>query len=403
MKEFYGLLFLKFKNFFAFILRSNASCNLKVYTADDSFYLDLQFFAAEDEGKTEEPTETKKRKAREDGKVPKSAEIPSALVMLFTFWAISLLGHHILGGVKDLFGFCLNNMNEIEISQGNINAYVIKAIAALFYIIGPLIGVAFIVALLSNVVQVGFLFTLKPIKPDFTRISFTVKKLMEKVFFSKQSMMNFVKSSLKLILISGIAFIIIRGDFTKLLNMMNLGVAQGMNQVTTTAFKIINGICLALIVISIPDYIFQRRQHLESLKMTVPELKEERKQEEGDPHVKQRIMQKSRELAQRNLPAMVKSADVVITNPTHIAIALKYDTDQHMAPVVVAKGADHLAHVIRQIAADSRVQTIENKPMAWALYNDAEVGDSIPEALFEAVAMIFSKLDKFNHQPKVLV
>jgi flagellar biosynthesis protein FlhB len=130
--------------------------------------------------------------------------------------------------------------------------------------------------------------------------------------------------------------------------------------------------------------------------MSVPEMKEEHKMEEGDPFVKQRIMQKSRELAQRNLPAMVKKSDVVITNPTHVAVALQYDMQVHGQPIVTAKGADHLAYVIRQLATEADVPIMENKPLAWALYDDVRLGDPIPEKLFNAVVAVYQRLDKFR-------
>ena len=358
--------------------------------------IDLQFFAAaDDEGRTEDPTERKKRKAREEGKVPKSQEISTVLVLLFSFWAISLFGHFILSGIKDLFTDYYSGIFDIKITQGNFSGHTSRAIFSFFKIVAPVFGIALFVSVLANIVQVGFLFTLKPIKPDFKKLSFTPKRMFQRLFFSKESMMNLFKSLFKVTAIGLIAYMIIRGDIAKIMNLVNLGVLQSLNMTTSIIFKLVNAACLALVVLAIPDYIFQRRQHLESLKMSFTEIKQEHKEDEGDPHVKQRIMQMSRDLAQRNMPANVQGADVVITNPTHLAVALKFDLMQHNAPVIVAKGADKVAFRIREIATDAGVPIMENKPLARALY-PLELGDSIPEELFEVVVGIYSKLQHFQ-------
>ena len=262
----------------------------------------------------------------------------------------------------------------------------------------PVLIVAIIIGVASNVMQVGFLFTWKPIKPDISKIAFTPQKIFQRVLFSKQAMANLVKSVLKISIIGLVAWMIIEGELPKMINLMDVGVAAALDSVTNVVFVLVNAVCIALLALSIPDYIFQRKQHLESLKMSVPELKEEHKMEEGDPRVKQRIMQKSRELAQRNLPAMVKKADVIITNPTHLAIALQYDINIHSQPVVVAKGADHLAFVIRQIATEAEVPIMENKPLAQALYRDVDLGEPIPESLFNAVVAVYQRLEKFRRR-----
>lgn len=376
------------------------SCS-DLYQPGDRFVLDFQFFAADDEGRTEEPTETKKRKAREEGKVPKSQDLSAALVMLFTFWGISLFGHFSLEALKDAFTFFYTGINGMEISLGNINQLILKCIIFFFRMVWPFFLIAMLVAVFSNLVQVGFLFTWKPLKPELKKISFTPKKLFEKIFISKQSMMNLFKSLVKIVGVGFIAYLIIQSDLITMLNLINVGVIQGLNEITSTIFKLINASCIVLIILAVPDYIFQYRQHKESLKMATHEIKEEHKEQEGDPLIKQKIMEKSRELIQRNLPENVRKADVVVTNPTHLAIALQFDMMQHEAPVVTAKGADHMAFQIRQLAVDAGVQLIENKPLAWALYETVEIGDPITTELYEAVVMIYQKLDRFQQPAAV--
>lgn len=373
----------------------------RIYAPGDTFVLDFQFFAADDEGRTEEPTETKKRKAREEGKVPKSQDLSAAFVLLFSFWGISLFGHLILEAVRDTFTFFFSGINGIDVSLGNVNALIIKCVVLFFRMVWPIFLISVLVAVFSNLVQVGFLFTWKPLKPELKKISFTPKKLFEKIFFSKQSMMNLLKSLVKIGGVGLIAYLIIQSDLIRMLNLINVGVIQGLNEITSTIFKLVNAACVTLIILAVPDYVFQYRQHKESLKMATHEIKEEHKEQEGDPLIKQKIMEKSRELIQRNLPENVRKADVVITNPTHIAIALQFDMMQHDAPVVTAKGADHMAFQIRQLATDAGVSLVENKPLAWALYETVEIGDPISAELYEAVVMIYQKLDRFRQAAAV--
>jgi len=368
----------------------------QIFSPGEPFEIDLQFFAgAEDEGRTEDPTETKKRKSREEGKVPKSQDLSGIVVVVFTFWAIAIFSNHIMTGVTDLFKNYLGHINEITISVGNVNSFLTRVIFILLKIILPILAVAMIIAIGANVLQVGFLFTWKPLKPDFKKISFTPKKIFEKIFFSKQSMMNLFKSILKIVGVGIVSYLIISSGIPKFVNLMNIGVKAGLDEITSNVFTIINASGVVLGAAAIVDYVFQRKQHAESLKMSVSEKKQEHKQEEGDPQVKQRIMQRGRELAQRNLVQEVQQADVIVTNPTHIAIALKYDINMHAEPVIVAKGQDHLAHKIREVATEADVPIVENKPLAWAMY-EIEIGEAIPEDLFEAVVAIYNNLQKFK-------
>jgi len=362
----------------------------------DPFLLDIQFFAAEDEGRTLDPTESKKRKAREEGKVPKSTDMSAAVVLIVVFWTLAFFGKYMVEGFREAFTYCIDNMYTLDISSTSLRSIFLHFAYLFLRITAPILLVSLIIGVAANVMQVGFLFTWKPIKPQLNRISFTPQKIIQRVLFSKQAMANLLKSIVKISVIALIAWMIIRSELPYIINLIDAGVASSFDAITSVAFTLVNVTCIILLVFSIPDYMFQRRQHLESLKMSVPEMKEEHKMEEGDPLVKRRIMQKSRELAQRNLPAMVKKADVVITNPTHVAVALQYDLQMHQQPVVVAKGADHLAYVIRQIATEADVPIMENKPLAWALYDDVRLGDPIPEALFNAVVAVYQRLEKFR-------
>ena len=262
----------------------------------------------------------------------------AALVLLVVFWTLAFFGSHMVTGFREAFTYCIDNMYTLEISTNSLRTLFLHFVLLFFEILAPILIMAIIIGVAANVMQVGFLFTWKPVKPELSRISFTPQKIFQRVLFSKQAMVNLVKSVLKIVVIGIVAWLIIEGELPKMINLMDVGVAGAMDSITNVVFVMVNATCLALLALSVPDYIFQRRQHLESLKMSIPEIKEEHKMEEGDPLIKSRIMQKSRELAQRNLPAMVKKADVVITNPTHLSVALQFDMNIHDQPVVVAKG-----------------------------------------------------------------
>jgi flagellar biosynthetic protein FlhB len=249
------------------------------------FCLDLQFFAAEDDGRTEDPTESRKRKAREEGKVPKSQDMSSAIVLLVVFWTLAFFGTSMVEGFREAFTYCIDNMYTIDVSTNSLRSLFFQFVLLFIKIMAPIFIVAILIGIATNVMQVGFLFTWKPIKPDIARISFTKKKIFQRVLFSKQAFSNLLKSVMKILIIGLIAWLIIQGQLPKMINLIDTGVAASLASVTNIAFVLVNTVCIALLALSIPDYIFQRRQHLESLKMSIPEVKEEHKMEEGDPRV----------------------------------------------------------------------------------------------------------------------
>jgi flagellar biosynthetic protein FlhB len=353
------------------------------------FDVHLQWFAAEDEGRTEEPSEHKIRKAREEGKVAKSAEFSSSLVLLAGIATLGLLGSSMLGGFAEMLRFFLG----IAASPGAFNASLLIALLSWAAKIGlPILVVAFLVAVLGNIVQVGFLFTARPITPDFSRITPRFGRWFSRSFGSPEALFNLAKAVVKIALIAAISFVNIRAEIPRLTRLAMSPFFSGVSVIAQIAFRILLEAAVALLAFSAIDYWFQRRQHMESLKMSRQEVKEERKMYEGDPLTRSRLRERMREIMRRNMLKAVPKADVVITNPTHYAVALEYNRAIMQAPTVVAKGADMIAQRIKEVAADNNVPVMENKPLAQALYKEVEIGDAIPEKFYEVMSTILAEV-----------
>jgi flagellar biosynthetic protein FlhB len=263
----------------------------------------------------------------------------------------------------------------------------------------PIIIVGMFAAIFSNMVQVGFLFTTKPLTPKFSKILPHFGRYFQKTLFSMEGLFNFFKSIVKMLIIGLTAYIIIRSHISELANLQTASrLWMGVSLVATLAAQMLIIAALLLMALAIPDYMFQRWQYRESLKMSRKEVEEEHKQYEGDPFVKARLKRRMREILTQNMAVNAAKADVVITNPTHFAVALEYHIGEGEAPVVTAKGEDEMAFRIRRIAMDNGVPIVENKPLARALYADTEVGDEVPERYWQAVITVLEKVWSINEK-----
>jgi flagellar biosynthetic protein FlhB len=362
--------------------------------------MDYQWFAAEDEGRTEEATEHKKKKAREEGKVAKSPDVTSSIILLMAIITFAVVGGYLFTTMGEMVRYYLRLSTEIDVVTDRILdrafiSYFIKLVA-------PIAVVSFIAALGGNLMQVGFLFTTKPLKPDFKRIAPNFGKFIKRVLFSTEAIYNLSKSIGKIIIIAGIAILNIQANFYRLLQLMKVNFLQSFQLIAQVAFSMVLQTAIVLLVLSLFDYLFQRKQHLDSLKMTKQEIKEERKTYEGDPLVKSRLRQRMREILSQNMMQQIPNADVVITNPTHYAIALEYKIDSMQAPMVTAKGLDTVAQRIKQLAFENDVPVIENRPLARALHAEVELGDVIPERYYEAVVTVFKEIYRMNKKKEAV-
>jgi flagellar biosynthetic protein FlhB len=357
----------------------------------------LQWFADNDEdapGKTEEPTEHKLRRLREEGQVVKSQELVGAVGLFLPALLILFMAPSMLRTCVEMVRFFFLRAVELDPTKDAVILAVLLRYFARLAL--PVLAVAFITAIFSNAAQIGFLFTTKPIVPDFSKVVPKLGQFLKRIF-SADGIYNFFKSVLKMAIIGFVAFILIYSEKNKLLNLQKTDVWTGLTTVSSIAIKMLIISALLLIALSIPDFMFQRWRFRRRNRMTRYEQKEEQKMYEADPQVQARIRQRFREMLRQNIRTAVPKADVVITNPTHLAVALQYDA-RYMkdGPIVVAMGADEMAAKIREIAREYEVPLVENKPLAWALYREIDVGDVIPKQYIPVVALIFSKVWYIN-------
>ncbi len=347
----------------------------------------LQWFAAEDEGRTEDPTEQKLRKSREEeGKVAKSQDTTSAVILLVGVLTIFVLSGWLWNGMQEMMMYFLRQIGEVNVATDHV-----LGMAFYHYFIrlaAPVAAVSFVAAWAGNLVQVGFLFTTKPLMPDPKRIAPNFGKWAKKSFASEEAGFNLAKSLGKVIMIAAIGFFNVQALSGQLVNLVYGTIGSAVAVIAGLAFRVLLQTSLLFLVLSLFDYVFQRRQHIESLKMTKEEVKEERKNYEGDPLIRNRLRQRMQEVLSSNMMQRIPDADVVITNPTHFAVALEYDRIRMDAPTVTAKGQDHVAQKIRERARENNVPIVENKPLARALHAEVEIGDSIPEKYYEAVVKV---------------
>ncbi len=337
--------------------------------------------------RTEQATPKRRQEAREKGQVAKSRELASVAVLLSGLFTLYWGSAFFLNRLHLILGYYLSHLSSFEITKESLNAVGIIGLKEFTICLLPLLAVITFVAILSNFLQVGPLWTFEPLKPKLSKINpfEGIKRL-----FSLQSLAEFLKSLFKLIVVCWICYSVVSKRLGLLIPLLDETPFQIAAFIGLSSFEIFWKSCLAMILLSIIDYLYQRYEFEKSIKMTKQEVKEEYKQTEGDPMVKSRIRSIQREMARKRMMQEVPEADVVITNPTHLAVALKYEAKKMEAPYVVAKGAGHVAERIKKIARNANVPVIENKPVAQSLYKLVEVGQMIPEELFKAVAEIFA-------------
>lgn len=358
------------------------------------------FASPEDEGRTELPTERKKRRAREEeGRVVNSVEINQTLVLAITIGLIFILAGYLTHTVGQFFMEIINKISDADNTM-NLNAMPDIFLNIIFLVAktaGIILFAALIVGVGINLAQTRFLFTVKKLKPNFKRIAPTWTNFKERVFVSPQNLMNLAKILFKMIVIAILTFTTINGKRNELFNMINMELSQAMNVFFFIVLEMLAKVIVFLIIVSVFDYFFQRRQHIKSLKMTKYEMKEEFKEMEGDPLVKSQLQEMARKIVNRTMLKAVPEADVIITNPTHFAVALKYNNGDY-APMVTAKGADHIALRIKEIAKENEIEIVENKPLARELFYNVDIGKYIPEKLFHVVSKILGEVYRIRDE-----
>jgi len=360
----------------------------------------LQWFSdSEDEdapGKTEPPSDYKLKELRKEGQVVKSQELIGAVGLLLPGILLLFLAPSMLRTCAEMVRVYFSRVTELDPVKDGL----ISVIFARYFIklAAPILLVAFVSAIFSNMLQLGsWLFTTKPITPNFSKALPKFGQYFKRIF-SSEGLFNLGKSIAKIIIIGVVAFLFISADIEKLLNLQKADLYTSLTLVASIAIKMLIVVAVLLLVLGIADYFFQRWRFRERHKMTRHEVKEEQKMHEADQQIQARIRSRFRELLRQNITQTVPQADVVITNPTHLAVALRYDQSTMPGPMVTALGADSVAARIREIAREYDVPVIENKPLAWALYENTDVGNIVPEKYWSTVVVILSKVWHLNQQ-----
>ncbi len=337
--------------------------------------------------KTEAPTARRLEESRGEGKVAKSQDLAAAMGLLAGLFLLNIYGPAMLSGFMGILRECLT-INHAPISgQVALEESWRMIVRYSWGILGPFFLVLVVVAIVANLMQVGFLLVGKPLVPSFEKISplAGIKRL-----FSLRSAMRLVMSLSKVIIIGLVAYYTIESFMPELVGLAGADFLKVINRGTSLVFILGLRMGLILLILALLDYFYQKHQMNQDLRMTKQEVKEEFKRMEGDPIMRQRRRSVARELATQRMSQAVPKADVVITNPTHLAIALKYDPSEMPAPKVVARGAGYVAQRIREIAMENDVPIMERKPLARALYKSCEVGDFVPQELYKAIAEVLA-------------
>ena len=341
-----------------------------------------------DQEKTEPATSKKREEARNKGQVAVSREIPSVMILL------SALGVFLFGGgwiFSQMSGFMAGFFGALHAFHIDDVQTARSMLAAIFgrvgTILAPVMLAVLIAGVVGNVIQVGWLFSTETLQPKLGKLNplSGIKRML-----SLKTFMETVKSVAKVMLVGSLAYGVVNSRLDDIPGLMQSDVADIVSFVGQVSLRIAFYICLALIVLAVADYTFQRWQHEKELRMTKQEIKDEARQTMGDPKVKAKIKRLQREMAMQRMMQAVPKADVVITNPTRLAVAVRFDPDTMDAPMVLAKGAGHMARRIREAAAEHHIPMVEQKPLARALFKSVEIGQFIPVNLYRALAEVLA-------------
>lgn len=352
--------------------------------------LDLQWFAGE---KTETATTKKRQDARKKGQVAKSMDLPAAFILLFSFVAFLMFGSFMKGKLIHIFRDVYENQLGMDITMGNVQVLFVDLVQQGLFIMAPIFILVMLIAFIGNYAQIGFMFIGDPLMMKFDKIN-PISGF--KRIFSLRTVMDFLKSTLKMLIIGYAVYTTLMGEKARLLGLGHTPLESTFSFVASVTLKLGIKIGAILIVLAIFDYIYQKYEYEKSLKMSKQDIKDEYKKSEGDPLIKGKIRAKQRQMAMQRMMQEVPKADVIITNPTHFAVALKYDSNNMQAPTVIAKGADYVALKIKEVAKQNGVMTMENKPLARAIFAQVEIGDAIPAELFQAVAEVLAYVYKIK-------
>lgn len=352
-------------------------------------------FGQEDPSKSEKATPKRRRKTRQKGNVPKSAEMGKVMTMLSGVLMLRIMVPFIYERMAKIYRWTFQDAMGIDMDKQRAYELFVWSITEMAFMVMPiLLGIAF-VAYVTMRLQVGKLWTTEVFQPKWGQM-FNIMKGIKKLMISPQALVRLGKSIGQAFAVGIAPVIILRQEYPKLITLFDMTTEGIAAYILGIGYKMACYALIPMLIIGILDLIYTRWNYEEQLKMTKDEVKDERKQMEGDPTVKAEQRKKMMMTMAKRMMENVPKADVVVTNPAHLAIALAYNPLEAPAPLVLAKGAGAVAERIKDIARENNIPIREDKPLAQALYKQVEIGDTIPEELFQAVAAILAKLDKFR-------
>lgn len=358
----------------------------------------LQLFAEEGTGeKTEQATPRRREEARRKGQVFKSTDLNAAVIMVAGSVAVYFTIPYIIQSLHDFTALYLLDRTAADFSVQYANDLLLEVLVLLGKMVFPIMAACFVAALLVTYIQVGFVFSGEPLAPKLERLN-PVQGFQR--IFSKRALVELLKSLLKVIVTGWIVYTVIRKYFYLFPRFVDMELGATIQALSQILFEMAMKVGVFFIIIGVLDFIYQWYEHEKTLKMSKYDVKQEYKELEGDPIIKSRQRQIQREAAMKRMMAEVPKADVIITNPTHFAVALQYDVNSMDAPVVVAKGQDFIAAKIKEIARESKVAIVENPLLARTLYYSVDIGGLVPEDLYQAVAEVLAFV--YRQKKKVL-
>jgi len=354
--------------------------------------------ADDGEERTEEPTQTRREEFRKRGQVAMTRELSSVLMLFGSALVLWFLGRFFLQQISDIVTESIGPFLVTAAREGDYKPASIFIIKKACMVLGPLLGMLLVTSVASTVLQVGLL-------NNEEALNWSIDKLNPlegmKRLFSLKALAEGFKSILKLVVVGAVVYAMVKDQVVKVPTLSSLSIAQLMMFVGDLVIRLMGGVGLFLTVVAAADYFFQRWTLEKQMRMTKQEIKEEHKSREGDPMIKARIRRIQREMANKRMMSEVPKADVIITNPTHIACAIKYDPKTMAAPVLIAKGADAIAEKIKEIARESNVPIMENKPLARTIFKSMKIGQVIPRELFKAIAEVLSYVYKLKRRTRL--
>ena len=356
--------------------------------------LDLQFFSGE---KTEKATPQKRQESKRKGQVAKSPEVPAAMIMLGGIMLLQFLGGWMLDEILAIYRINYSQYIGWEWSPNNIRNMFEQMSFNAMKIVAPIMLIAMIFGFFGNFVQIGALFTTDPLKMKLERLN-PIEGA--KRIFSMRALVELVKSLLKIVIIAAAAFGVLWSVKEELFLLSQKSIGYSLSFIGSLTLKMAAVCAIILLCLAVLDYMYQKYEFEKGIRMSKQDIIDEYKKQEGDPLIKSKIKERQRQMSMNRMIQDLPNADVLITNPTHYAIAIKYDAETMAAPMVIAMGKDHLALKIKEKAKELEIVIMENKPLARALYHQVDIGDYVPEELFLAVAEVLAYIYRLKGKIK---